>query len=104
VALAYRDDEHVNVQRSVYRSRLELLADALRYFGVDAPMPEGTFYLWCHKEGLDGWALATLIAETSGMIVSPGDLYGDAGAAFVRIAVVQPDERLALAASRLLGD
>jgi succinyldiaminopimelate transaminase len=104
VALAYRDDEHVNVQRSVYRSRLALLADALGYFGVEAPMPEGAFYLWCHKEGLDGWALATLIAETSGMIVSPGDLYGDAGAAFVRIAVVQPDERLALAASRLLGD
>jgi aspartate/methionine/tyrosine aminotransferase len=33
--------------------------------------------------------------------VSPGELYGDAGAPFVRIAVVQPDERLALVASRL---
>jgi len=33
--------------------------------------------------------------------VSPGDLYGEAGGEFVRIAVVQPDERIALAADRL---
>jgi succinyldiaminopimelate transaminase len=103
VAVAYGDDEHVNVQRSVYRSRLETLSDALTRFGVDAPMPDGAFYLWCSKEGLDGWALAELLAEASGLVVSPGDLYGEAGARHVRIAMVQPDERLALAASRLLG-
>ncbi len=103
VAVAYGDDEHVNVQRSVYRSRLETMADALTRFGVDAPMPDGGFYLWCSKEGLDGWALAALLAEASGLVVSPGDLYGDAGVRHVRIAMVQPDERLALVASRLLG-
>ncbi len=103
VAVAYRDDEHVEVQRSIYHARLEVVADALRYFGVEAPMPDGSFYLWCHKDGLDGWELATLLAESAGLIVSPGDLYGDAGAPFVRIAMVQPDERLALAAARLLG-
>jgi aspartate/methionine/tyrosine aminotransferase len=72
-------------------------------FGVQAPFPEGAFYLWCSKEGMDGWELAALLAESSGLIVSPGDLYGDAGAHFVRLAVVQPDERLLLAASRLEG-
>ncbi|MGH3732568.1 MAG: aminotransferase class I/II-fold pyridoxal phosphate-dependent enzyme [Acidimicrobiales bacterium] len=100
-ALAYNDDEHVNAQRSRYLSRLEMLGHALKSFGVDAPMPEGSFYLWCSKEGLDGWKLAALLAESSGLVVSPGDLYGDGGHDFVRIAVVQPDERLELAASRL---
>jgi aspartate/methionine/tyrosine aminotransferase len=66
-------------------------------------MPDGSFYLWCSKDGLDGWELASLLAEQSGLVVSPGELYGEAGTNFVRIAVVQPDERLALAASRLRG-
>jgi succinyldiaminopimelate transaminase len=103
VAVAYNDDEHVNVQRTIYRTRLEQMSQALIAFGIDAPFPEGAFYLWCSKEGMDGWELAALLAERSGLIVSPGELYGDAGAHFVRVAVVQPDDRLALAASRLLG-
>lgn len=103
VAVAYRDDEHVNVQRAIYRSRLELLSSALQSLDVEAPFPQGSFYLWCSKGGMDGWQLAALLAECSGLIVSPGELYGEAGANFVRLAVVQPDDRLALAASRLRG-
>jgi len=101
VALAYGDDAHVEVQRKRYLTRLELLSGALKRLDVDAPMPEGSFYLWCSKEGADGWALATMLAERSGLVVSPGELYGDAGKNFVRIAVVQPNERLELAAARL---
>ena len=101
VALAYGDDEHVERQRAIYLSRLQLLSDALGPFGVNAPMPDGSFYLWCSKDGFDGWGLAALLAEVSGLIVSPGELYGDDGKDFVRIAVVQPDDRLRLAASRL---
>jgi succinyldiaminopimelate transaminase len=101
VAVAYRDDEHVNVQRSVYRARLEMTSNALKSLDIDVAMPDGAFYLWFSKEGMDGWELAALLAEKSGLIVSPGDLYGAAGANFVRLAVVQPDDRMALAASRL---
>jgi succinyldiaminopimelate transaminase len=101
VALAYRDDEHVEHQRATYRSRLELLRAALEDFGVEAPMPDGGFYLWCHQPGRDGWQLAEELARVSGIIASPGELYGEDGAPFARIAVVQPDERLELAASRL---
>ena len=102
VALAYGDDEHVNVQREIYRARLELLSDALAAFDVDAPFPDGSFYLWCSRGAMDGWELAALLAERSGIIASPGELYGD-GAHYVRVAAVQPSERLELAASRLRG-
>jgi len=33
--------------------------------------------------------------------VSPGEFYGEAGAEFVRIAVVQPTDRIQLVADRL---
>jgi aspartate/methionine/tyrosine aminotransferase len=103
VAAAYGDDEHVRIQRDRYLGRLETLSKALNATGIAAPVPEGSFYLWCKREGLNGWELAAEIAELSGLLVSPGDLYGDAGREFVRIAVVQPDERIALGAERLLN-
>jgi len=101
VAVAFSDDAHVAAQREVYRRRLEALSKALQGAGVSAPMPEGGFYLWCHRDGDDGWSLAQWIAEVSGLVTSPGELYGDAGAAYVRIAVVQPDDRIAVACERL---
>jgi succinyldiaminopimelate transaminase len=101
VAVAYGDDEHVSVQRERYWSRLEDLSRALEAVGVTAPTPEGAFYLWCSKEGMDGWEFAAMLAERSGLVVSPGELYGEGGRDFVRIAVVQSDERLELVASRL---
>jgi succinyldiaminopimelate transaminase len=101
VALAYGDDAHVKVQRERYLARLERLSSALEHCGVDAPLPEGSFYLWCSKAGMDGWALREFLAERSGLVASPGELYGDAGRDFLRIAVVQPDERIELVATRL---
>ena len=101
VALAYGDDAHVEIQRERYRRRLDLLSGALIDFGVKAPPPEGTFYLWCERAGLNGWELAEVLARASGLVVSPGELYGERGRDFVRVALVQPDERVELAARRL---
>jgi succinyldiaminopimelate transaminase len=100
-AAAYDDDAHVERQRATYRARLELMSDALSRAGVFAPFPAGSFYLWCEKDGVDGWTLAAWLAEVSGLVTSPGELYGSDGADHVRLAVVQSDERLALAAERL---
>ena len=36
-------------------------------------------------------------------LVSPGEFYGDAATGHVRVAVVQPDDRIALVAQRLTG-
>lgn len=101
VALAYDDDVHVESQRDVYYRRLNILGSALREVGIICPVPEGSFYLWCSRDGMDGWQLAAWLAEVSGLIVSPGELYGPAGSNFVRIALVQPDAAIELAASRV---
>lgn len=100
-AAAFADDEHVVVQRERYRGRLIALSSALREIGVDAPMPRGSFYLWASRAGVDGWDLARELAERGGVVVSPGELYGAAGADHVRIAVVVPDEQIDLVVRRL---
>jgi succinyldiaminopimelate transaminase len=98
---AFGDAGHVEVQRERYRARLERLIALLAPIGIDATMPAGGFYLWIAAPEGDAWALARRLATEAGMLVSPGEFYGDAGAGHVRIAVVQPDASLDLLARRL---
>ena len=101
--VALEDDDHVAVQRERYRERLELLRAVLAGMGVEAPMPEGGLYLWAPAPGGDAWGFTGQLAVEAGALVSPGDLYGPPGAGHVRIAAVQPMERLELVRRRLLG-
>jgi succinyldiaminopimelate transaminase len=101
---ALGDDEHVDAQRERYRARLTFLAGVLGDYGCPVALPEGGFYLWVPVPAArwsDAWAMAKGLATDGGILVSPGDLYGDAGAGHVRVAVVQPMERLALVGERL---
>lgn len=102
-AVALGDDVHVDEQRERYRARLVFVADAFSQAGIPAELPEGGFYLWVPVPARwpDAWAMAEELARSAGVLVSPGDLYGEAGAGFVRVAVVQPMERLELVAERL---
>lgn len=98
---AYDDDAHVAVQRQRYRQRLELMQRVAALFGSDAPLPAGGFYLWAPAPGGDAWAFTRRLAEEAGVLVSPGEFYGPQGTDHIRIAVVQPDDRIALAAQRV---
>ena len=98
--VAFGDDESVKLQRDVYLHRLETLATVLsKWSGFNIDMPSGGFYLWFDAK--DGWEFAERVAKEGGALVSPGDFYGAGGANNVRVAVVQPDDKIALVASRL---
>jgi succinyldiaminopimelate transaminase len=99
--VAFADDGHVDEQRERYRRRLALLRTVLAALDVDCPSPAGAFYLWAAAPDGDAWALARRLATEAGAVVSPGEFYGPAGADHVRIALVQPDERIELVAHRL---
>ena len=98
---AWSDQDHVDEQREVYRRRLETGARLMEAVGAPTALPRGGFYLWVPAPDGDAWGLSRRLAETAGVIVSPGEFYGDAGIARVRMAVVQPDDRLELALSRV---
>ena len=103
--VAFDDDAHVDAQRERYRSRLAYLAGVLTDAGLPVDPPAGGFYLWVPvPDGHgDAWALCDRLADTAGLLVSPGELYGEAstGVQHVRVAVVQPMDRLELVAERL---
>jgi len=99
--IALGDDAHVEVQRQRYLQRMRRLIDVLAACGIAAELPAGGFYLWVPAPDGDAWAAARLLADRAGIVSSPGEFYGDASAGFVRLAVVQPDDRIELAAHRV---
>lgn len=100
-ALAYDDETHVTAQRDRYLHRLRMFADVLRSVGLPVELPQGAFYLWVRVPGGDAWACTEWLAEHGGVVVSPGEFYGAAGSSYVRVALVEPDDRLQLVAQRL---
>ena len=98
--VALDDDAHVAVQRQRYLSRLGRMAAVLeQWSGLPVPLPAGGFYLW-FRVG-DAWEFTERLAREAGALLSPGDFYGQAGSDHVRVAVVQPDDRIDLVARRL---
>jgi aspartate/methionine/tyrosine aminotransferase len=98
---AFGDPTHVAGQAAIYRRRLERLLALAHRLGSKAQMPAGGFYLWAPAPDGDAWAFARRLAEEAGALVSPGEFYGQQGADHVRIAAVQPDDRIELVAQRL---
>jgi len=99
---ALADDTHVDEQRARYAERRRRLLPALEAWGLVHDGGPSTFYLWLRvAEGAeDGWSITARLADT-GLLVAPGDLYGEQGVHHVRLALSIPDDRLALAIERL---
>jgi succinyldiaminopimelate transaminase len=99
--IALGDDAHVEAQRARYLRRMKRLRQMLATCGYDADLPAGAFYLWVAAPGGDAWAAARDLAARAGIVVSPGEFYGPDSTAWFRVAAVQPDDRIELAASRV---
>ena len=101
-AAALADDEHVDVQRARYARRRAVLIAALERYGLVHDGGPSTFYLWLRNAAgeEDGWRTASRLAET-GLIVAPGEFYGDCCATRVRLALTLTDDQIACTADRL---
>ena len=98
---ALGDEDHVEAQRKRYIERLEVMGQVVGRLGAEAALPGGGFYLWVPAPNGDAWGFARRLATTAGALVSPGEFYGEAASGHVRIAVVQPTDRIHLVAHRL---
>lgn len=96
---AWDDDEHVAVQREVYRRRRDVLREALTATGFRVDHSEAGLYLWATR-GEPCWETVAWFADR-GVLVTPGDFYGPAGAQHVRIALTGTDDRIDAVPGRL---
>jgi succinyldiaminopimelate transaminase len=96
------DSGHVQEQRGRYLARRAVLRPALEAVGFRIEHSEGGLYLWATR-GEPGRSSLDLLAER-GLLVAPGDFYGEAATDYVRMALTASDERIAEAAERLQSD
>jgi len=94
------DDDHVAQQRGRYARRRARLRPALEAAGFRVEHSEGSLYLWCTRDE-DCRASVDRLAEL-GILVAPGEFYGEAGRRHVRVALTATDERVSAAAQRLI--
>lgn len=98
-AAAFDDDEHVAVQRARYFARRGILRTALLGSGFTIDHSEAGLYLWATR-GEPCWESVGWFADR-GILVTPGDFYGAAGAHHVRVALTATDEAVASFSDRL---
>lgn len=96
---ALGDDVHVEEQRVRYAARRATLRTALEAHGFRVEHSEASLYLWVTRDE-PCWDTVAHLAGL-GILVAPGDFYGEAGAHFVRVAFTATDERVGAAAKRL---
>jgi succinyldiaminopimelate transaminase len=100
-AAALSDEAHVDEQRTRYATRRAQILPALERRGIVHVGGPSTFYLWlAAPEVGDGWALAAELARM-GILVAPGDLYGEAGSREARLALTVTDAQVGVMVERL---
>jgi len=88
--------------RAMYRERRDVLVGGLRDIGLACDPPAGTFYVWVPvPRGLTAAALATRCLTEAGVVVTPGNGFGEAGEGYIRLTLCTPVERLREAVERL---
>lgn len=96
---ALDDDEHVREQRDRYRRRREVLKAAVTSAGFRIDDSQAGLYLWITRDE-PCWDTVGWFADR-GVVVTPGDFYGAAGARHVRLALTASDEAMDQVAGRV---
>lgn len=97
---ALSDQNHVEVQKGLYFERLSRLITIFKTLGIEAVMPEGSFYLWIDVPANDEWKLVETLAKNLGMVVTPGEFFGEKGKGNIRVAAVATEDRIQLLEQR----
>lgn len=88
--------------RREYERRRDLMTDLFEKAGWKIPRSQATMFLWAPvPAGVDSEAFAKELADRTGILVTPGSWFGKEGEGFVRIALVQDEDRIREAAARL---
>jgi succinyldiaminopimelate transaminase len=99
VIAALGDEEHVAVEREIYRKRREVLLAAVKAYGFEIAESQAGLYLWATL-GEDCWVTVKRMSDI-GILVVPGEFYEAGGSKYVRFSITATDEKISEGAARL---
>jgi alanine-synthesizing transaminase len=92
----------VDEVRAIYKSRHQALVESMGLAGWSIPLAKATMFAWAPLP--QGWqnkgslAFSTALLERAGIAVSPGIGFGEAGEGYVRVSLVENEQRIRQAA------
>ncbi|HEX7883796.1 MAG TPA: LL-diaminopimelate aminotransferase [Afipia sp.] len=91
--------------RDTYRKRRDAMVESFGRAGWDIPPPAASMFAWAPLpekfREVGSMQFATLMVEKSGVVVSPGVAFGEHGEGYVRIAMVENEQRIRQAARNI---
>jgi len=86
----------------IYERRRDVLVRGLREIGLEVDRPKATFYLWIQvPRGYTSAQFSTFLLEQAGIVVTPGNGFGEGGEGYFRMALTVDESRLKEAIERL---
>ncbi|MEO9633354.1 MAG: LL-diaminopimelate aminotransferase [Parasphingorhabdus sp.] len=101
----------IDENRALYKKRRDVMVESFGRAGWDIPPPEASMFAWApipeqFKE-LGSMEFAKRLIAEAGVAVAPGTGFGDEGEGFVRLALVENEQRIRQAArsiKKFLGE
>lgn len=94
--------DHIDHCNKLYEERRDLAVKELKQLGWDVEPVKATFYMWLPTpKGMGSEEFSTLMLNTAGIVVPPGNAYGPGGEGFFRISLCVSKERLQEAFERM---
>ncbi len=98
-------DDCIKEMREIYTKRRDVLIDSFSRAGWEVPVPKASMFAWSpipepFKE-MGSVEFSKLLVEKAEVAVSPGTGFGERGEGFVRIALVENEQRIRQAARNI---
>jgi len=95
-------DIYIKQVQERYSKRRDFLIQGLAELGWNIPPSKATMYLWVPTPiGMTSTDFALKVLETTGIVFTPGNAFGDGGEGYVRVSLIAECDRLAVALHRL---
>ncbi|MBU0671432.1 MAG: aminotransferase class I/II-fold pyridoxal phosphate-dependent enzyme [Candidatus Margulisbacteria bacterium] len=95
-------DNYLDEMRQSYQRKRDIAVNGLNSLGWQLKKPLATFYLWVPvPSGFNAMSFVEHLMHKADVAVSPGIGFGDLGEGYVRFALVETDEKIAEAISRM---
>ncbi len=98
-------EDCINEMRQVYRTRRDALVESFGKAGWEIPPPEATMFAWVRIpepfRQLGSLEFSKLLVEKAEVAVAPGIGFGEHGDEYVRLAIVENEQRIRQAARNI---
>ncbi len=95
-------EKYAQQNREIISRRKKKMVSILKDVGLEVYTSTATFYLWVkNPKGLSSKEISMIFLKEIGIVVTPGNGFGENGEGYFRISLTAPDDKIEEAANRI---